>query len=129
MDVIQNSHQFTDARVKRLNYCRLFLKAVTLSDISHTTGTRLDMCKLEGRPSLVSSETHGPTIYQETPSTAKWILWKRANRLWSDVDGSLHKPLGPWILHTLFVDLSRNILTGSTVFDSSRKNLRDPSIC
>jgi hypothetical protein len=92
MDVIQNSHQFTDAEVKRLNYCRLFLKAVTLSDISHTTGTRLDMSKLEGRPSLISSATHGPTIYQEPPSAAEWILWKRANRLWSDVDGSLHEP-------------------------------------
>ena len=100
MEAIQNSRQFTDAEVKRLNYCRLFLKAVTLSDISHTTGTRLDMSKLEGRPSLTSSVTHGPTIYQETPSAAEWTLWKRANRLWSDTSGTLHEPLGPWILHT-----------------------------
>jgi hypothetical protein len=81
MDVMLNSHQFTDAEVRRLNYCRLYLKAVTISDLSHATGIRLDLCKLEGTPSLTSSVTHGPSIHQETPSAAEWTLWKRAYHL------------------------------------------------
>jgi hypothetical protein len=42
MDIIQHSKKFTDSEVRQLNYCRLFLNAITLSDITHTTGTRLD---------------------------------------------------------------------------------------
>jgi hypothetical protein len=98
MDIILNSNQFSSAEIRRLNYCRLYLEASTLSDLSHITGVRLDLSKLEGRPSLLSSITHGSTIYQESPSAAEWALWKRANRLWSDDQGKLFEPLGPWII-------------------------------
>jgi hypothetical protein len=98
MDIILNSNQFSSAEIRRLNYCRLYLEASTLSDLSHITWVRLDLSKLEGRPSLVSSITHGSTIYQESPSAAEWALWKRANRLWSDDQGKLFEPLGPWII-------------------------------
>ena len=95
MDMIQNSKQFTPSDVRKLNYCRLFLKAITLSDITHTTGTRLDGSKLAGAPSVYSSSRLGNSINQERPSDAEWKLWRRASRLWSDENGTLHQPLGP----------------------------------
>jgi hypothetical protein len=99
MDMIQNSQQFTASEVRHLNYCRLFLKAITLSDITHTTGTRLDGSKLDGAPSIYSSSRIGKSINQERLSDKEWKLWRRASLLWSDENGTLHEPLGPWILH------------------------------
>ena len=99
MDMILNSNNFKAAEIRRLNYCRLFLKASTLSDLTHITGLRLDYSKLEGNPSLYSSITHGNHIYQERPSENDWKLWRKANLIWSDTNGKLFEALGPWILH------------------------------
>ena len=99
MDMILNANTFKDAEIRRLNYCRLYLGAVTLSDLTHITGLRLDASKLEGRPSIYSSATQRTRIYQERPSDNDWLLWKKANNIWSDTNGKLMEPLGPWILH------------------------------
>jgi hypothetical protein len=98
MDMILNSNRFQAAEIRRLNYCRLYIKACTLSDITHITGLRLDYSKLEGRPSLYSSITHGNHIHQDRPSEKDWKLWQKANLIWSDENGKLFESLGPWIL-------------------------------
>ena len=100
MDMIQNSKQFTASEVRQLHYCRLFLKVNRLSDITHTTGTRLDGSTLLGDPSIYSSTRIGNSIHQERPSEKEWKLWRKAALLWSDENGNLHEPLGPWILHS-----------------------------
>ena len=56
MDIIQDSGKFSDAEIRRLNYCRLFLRAET--------------CKLTGTWSLHSSRHHGNAIYHERPEGA-----------------------------------------------------------
>ena len=99
MDMILNANQFKDAEIRRLNYCRFYLGATILSDLTHITGLRLDFSKLEGRPSLYSSVTQMNRIHQERPSDKDWKLWKKANTLWSDGNGKLMEALGPWILH------------------------------
>ena len=50
MDVIITSQEFTAAEVRRLNYCRLYLGAVTAADLTETTGKSLDTSKLHGNP-------------------------------------------------------------------------------
>ena len=97
MDIIVNSARFTPAEIRKLNYCRLYLLAVTLSDISKPNGCELGSCLLQGRPSLYSSRTRWHTVNQDRPSETEWKLWKSANRLWSDHDGRLLQPLGAWI--------------------------------
>ncbi|KAI2499304.1 hypothetical protein MHU86_15148 [Fragilaria crotonensis] len=83
MDAILESKQFTDAEIRRLNYCRLYLKAVTLADITVIKGDYLDEPKLSGQVSLVSSRTHGNAIYQERPSAREWALWRKmCKALW-----------------------------------------------
>ena len=47
---IVQSNQFTDKEGVRLNYCRLFLNAVTLSDLTVTNGKYLDNGKLKAPP-------------------------------------------------------------------------------
>jgi hypothetical protein len=39
MDLILKSDQFTAAQIRRLNYCRLFLQAVTISDLTNANRT------------------------------------------------------------------------------------------
>jgi hypothetical protein len=97
MDAILASHRFTPAEIRRLNYCRLFLQATTLSDLAHVKGTRLDHSKLLGCPSMYSSTSGGPQIYQQRPAEPEWKLWKKANLIWSTPEGIMVEPLGPWL--------------------------------
>ncbi|KAI2493087.1 hypothetical protein MHU86_21471 [Fragilaria crotonensis] len=97
MDGILSSGKFTAAEIRRLNYCRLYLQAQTLSDLTNITGDALDPAKLAGQISAECSVTHGIHINQQRPSVTEWKLWRKANLLWSDEGGRLHQPLGPWI--------------------------------
>ena len=98
MDAIHESGKFTPAEIRKLNYCRLYLKAMTVSDLTSIDGRSLDNSKLSGNHSLLSSFTHGTVIHQESPSEMTWKLWKKANRLWSHPDGKLRQFLGDWVL-------------------------------
>lgn len=80
-----------------MNYCRLYLNAVTLSDLTVTSGRCLDNGKLHGSPSLFSSQSQWMAVRQDKLAEAEWRLWKRANTLWSMEDGTLRQPLGDWI--------------------------------
>lgn len=97
MDRLVHSHQFSPAQTRTLNYCRLYLGALTLSDLTTTTGRYLDQAKVAGRPSLMGTTTQWLRVNQESPSEAEWRVWKRANRLWSTADGKMIQPLGPWL--------------------------------
>ena len=97
MERIVRSQTFSAAQIRTLNYCRLYLGAVTLSDLTTTTGRYLDQSKVAGRPSLLGSNTKWLKVNQESPSEAEWRVWKRANRLWSTADGKMIRPLGPWL--------------------------------
>ena len=81
MDCILKSKQFKPAQIRRLNYCRLYLQAITLSDITTNTGLHLDLSKRNGSPSLYSSVTQNVRVNQDRPSQAEWKLWKKANLL------------------------------------------------
>ena len=97
MDMILESGQFTNLEIRRLNYCRLFLQAVTLSDITDTSGEQLDLSKRQGELSMYSSRTMLLNVKQDRPSPVEWKLWRKANLIWSHPDGTLHTPLGEWL--------------------------------
>ena len=98
MNMILESGQFTNLEIRRLNYCRLYLQAITLSDITDATGTQLDMSKRTGEMSRYSSRTTSLVrVNQDRPSPIKWKLWCKANLIWSHPDGQLHTPLGDWL--------------------------------
>lgn len=98
MDIIIQSARFTPTEIRKLNYCRLYLQAVTLSDITKPNGWELDPCLLQGRPSSYSSLTRWQTVNQDRPSVTEWKFWKLANTLWSNQNGRLIRALGVWII-------------------------------
>jgi hypothetical protein len=57
MDMIMESKQFTKVKI-RLNYCRLYLHAATVSDITEdANGKDLDLSKRQGEWLFQSSTT------------------------------------------------------------------------
>lgn len=52
MDLVMTSGRFTSAEVKKLIYCRRYLKAITLSDLTTIRGNCLGMIKTQGALSL-----------------------------------------------------------------------------
>ncbi len=97
MDAILESNKFTAAQIRRLNFCRLYLQAITISDLTDATGKALDPSKLAGNPTAQSSTTTWLQVNQDRPSELEWTLWRRANQLWSTSTGYLHTQLGSWL--------------------------------
>jgi hypothetical protein len=97
MGAILYSDAFTDKEICQLNYCRLYLQAVTISDLATPQGDRLDLGTLTGTKSHLSSLTtlHWPN--QQKPDQRTWTLWRRANLIWSTPSGDLRRPLGQWL--------------------------------
>jgi hypothetical protein len=93
MDAILESEKFTASQIRWLNFCRLFLQAVAISDLSEATGLQLDPTKQHGNPSARNSTTKWLHVRQNRPAEEVWKLWRRVNRLWSVPDGVLHRPL------------------------------------
>jgi hypothetical protein len=83
MDLILQNQLFTDEEIRQLNSCRLYLMAVTVSDLATAGGTCLDEHLLHGPLNgRQSSRTTCPHFEQGLPlSESHWILWKTANRL------------------------------------------------
>jgi hypothetical protein len=98
MDAILHSHKFTPQEIKQLNHCRLYLQAVTISDITTAKGDQLDPYFLRGNISHPSSSvTTWHHVTQQRPNQSSWELWRLANRLWSRDDTRLHQPLTTWL--------------------------------
>ncbi len=91
------SKRFTSHEIRLLNYCRLYINAVTIADLTTTAGDQIDLNKLSGESSLLSTYNTWMPIKQDKPSPSVWRLWKRANTIWSSSDGVLVEPLGAWI--------------------------------
>ena len=97
MDFILASNHYTPAEIRKMNYCRLFLDVVTISDITNASSTQIDPTSMHGHPSPTSRRNTYLSIHQDRPSQKEWVLWRRANLLWSDINGRLRTPLGQWL--------------------------------
>ena len=94
MDVLMASNHYTPAELRKLNYCRLFLNVITISDITKPSGKVIDESILNGTPSARSSRSTHLPVHQESPSANEWKLWKRAYLLWNDINGNLRTSEG-----------------------------------
>ena len=97
MDTACNSGLFTPAELKRLNYCRLYLNVLTLSDVTDAKGNRFAPGILDGIRSVQQSSSKGPSAKQERPSNETWALWRRLLHIFGNKHQLLFLPLGPWI--------------------------------
>jgi hypothetical protein len=98
MDAIIASKQFTPKELCKINYCRLYLQVLTLSDISIAGGARLDPYFLKGTRGPMSSTTKLHHVNQARPNARSWNLWQRANYLWTSWGTKLKQPLGRWLV-------------------------------
>jgi hypothetical protein len=96
MDTACNSGLFTPAELKRLNYCRLYLNVLTLSNVTDAKGNRFAPSILDSIQSVQQSSSKGPSAKQERPSNETWALWRRLLHIFGN-KYQLFLPLGPWI--------------------------------
>jgi hypothetical protein len=96
MDLVLKSAAFSDPEIKQINYCRLYLKAITLSDTCNADGSTLDCSMLTGSPSTTSSKSAWIHIHHACPNATSWNLWQKACSLWS-MNNTLRHPLGDWL--------------------------------
>ena len=94
MDTVLASNRFTSTQICKINYCRLYLQAMTLSDICVADGTRLDSEFFFGRIPPGSAYTTWHSFTQDRPSETSWRLWRKACRLFAGEDGALLINLG-----------------------------------
>ena len=98
MEVITQSAKFTPNEIRTLNHCRMYLQAITLSDITNAAGDALDPHMLSGNNDHISSSiSTWHHFNQQRPNDEAWDLWREANKLWSTADGKLHQPLTTWL--------------------------------
>jgi hypothetical protein len=100
MDMVIASESFTAPEICRINYCRLYLQAITLSDICLADGIQLDPAMASGNPGPESSTSTWIHVNQARPNEATWKLWRQACELWSH-NNRLYHPLGEWHSITL----------------------------
>lgn len=99
MDVIIASKRFTPSQIVLLNYCRMYLQALTISDVTHADGITLDYAKLYGyQHPVTSTSTTNHHFNQGRPDDKVWKLWFDANLIWSRDGESLNQPLGSWLV-------------------------------
>ena len=72
MDKVLSSAIFTPPQIRRINYCRLYLQVITLSDICTAPGTHFDFEMYYGRIHERSSHTTWHSFTQERPSEPSW---------------------------------------------------------
>jgi hypothetical protein len=88
MDVVLARGQFKPAQIRQINYCRMYLQAVTISDITRANAMQLDMPMRRGQPSSQSSTSRWHRFNQARPPQTAWTLWKKACLLWSNTTGT-----------------------------------------
>jgi len=64
MDMVLASGKFKPAQIRQINYCRMYLQAVTISDISRANGMELDLPMRRGQPSPQSSTSRWHSFNQ-----------------------------------------------------------------
>jgi hypothetical protein len=69
---------FTTKEISRINNCKLYLKAVTIADLSTACGTRLDPYFLDGKTSLLGSTTKWISTNQQRSGEPASITWHQA---------------------------------------------------
>ena len=77
MDLVLQSNLFKDPEIQRINYCRLFFQALTLSDICNASGQSLADGIYSGIASPSQSSSLLTEPYQESPNSRTWSLWRR----------------------------------------------------
>ena len=101
--------KLTTRDLKLLNYCRLYLRVLRLSDITSTDGTRILPQYWKGLSRSTQSTLMWPV--QPKPGIIAWKVWQRELKKLCRYSNRLRSPLGPW--------RQLNHFTSDWMYDSS----------
>ena len=96
MDLVLASDQFKPVEVKFVNYCRLYLRVLTISDLCNASGTHLAEGIHAGQYHHYQSYSILQEPLQERPNQAVWGIWRRFLKMICYNKTKLKRPLGPW---------------------------------
>jgi hypothetical protein len=82
--------------IKMINYCRLYLQVLTLSDICNAEGTQLVAGMSQGNRNRDQSYSILEEPLQERPNAVSWGIWRRFLQHMCYDNYRLLQPLGPW---------------------------------
>lgn len=91
---------YNGPHLRRLNWCRLFLHAITLSDICNADGSQLTILAWEGeRDPSVKSQYRWPSLPR--PSAKTWDAWREAlaTTFCTRQTRRIDRQLGHWFTH------------------------------
>ena len=99
MDAAVHCSFLSSSDVKRVNYCRLYLQLLTLSDMTNAQGKRLAPGIRQGIHLWSQSKSILREVHQERPDEASWMIWRRFLNSFSSFHGYLHASafVGPWL--------------------------------
>ena len=96
MDAVLANPTFKPFQVRLVNYCRLYLRVVTVADIASAKGDTIDPGMLQGSPNAVNVNSAWCHVHQQRPGPSAWACWRKACRLFATRNGDIIDPLGDW---------------------------------
>jgi endonuclease/exonuclease/phosphatase family metal-dependent hydrolase len=95
--ILQNYSRKT---AKHINMCRLFLSALTISDITNASGTHIDLeCHKHSQAKKISTSNNQNSVYHK-PNKSTWHYWEKfLNNITHANSRRLLNPLGLWTIN------------------------------
>ena len=97
MDHVLDHEKFTPANIKAINWCRMYLGVVTISDMTNANGTHILQAVWEGNLEAMPTRNTWLRVHQRKPNAKSWRVWRQACRLVATAKYRiLHQRLGHW---------------------------------
>ena len=97
MTIALESRKFKPAQLRRINYCRMYLNVLHVSDITNAKGDYIDplMFSGEAQPAITKHK-----VNQARPNAKAWKQWRRLLLILTKNSPrlKLRKPLGRWLV-------------------------------
>lgn len=97
MDHVLDSGNFSRKQIKMINYCRLYLNATLLSDITDLSGTTILQPDILWTQEFKTARRYIP-IHQQKPPPRAWKLWEQVTTQLTSNRRRLRIPLKEWIV-------------------------------
>ena len=100
MDVAIRHAKFRPVELRRINYCRMFLNVVLLSDITTAGGDKIETAMYHGNPQESVSTTTHHEVTQSNPNGKAWKAWRKLMHLFCNRHTLKlkHDYLGAWLV-------------------------------
>ena len=97
MTIALNSQKFKPAQLRRINYCRMYLNVLLVSDITTARGDYIDHLMFSGEATPATTKHK---VNQLKPNAKAWKQWRWLLLLLTQNSPrlKLKKPLGQWLV-------------------------------